>query len=82
MVFVSTRRQYPVPRLNSQLCQLFTIARKAQLRKGGVCVTATYVRDDGDLEGNRVFQFDSVVLDLLSRSRWAEVILLAHDIAR
>jgi hypothetical protein len=26
--------------LNSQLCQLFTIARRAQLRKGGVCVTA------------------------------------------
>jgi hypothetical protein len=35
-----------------------------------------------DLESNHVFQFDSVVLDLLSRSRWAEVILLAHDIAR
>ena len=33
MVFVSTRRQYPVPRLNSQLCQLFTTARKAQLRE-------------------------------------------------
>ena len=25
--------QYPVPRLNSQLCQLFTTARKAQLRE-------------------------------------------------
>jgi hypothetical protein len=55
--------------LDNQLCQLFTIARKAQLREGGVCVTATYVRDDGDLESNHVFQFDSVVLDLLSRSR-------------
>jgi hypothetical protein len=33
MVFVSTRRQYPVPQLNSQLCQLFTTARKAQLRE-------------------------------------------------
>jgi hypothetical protein len=26
------------------------IARKAQLREGGIYVTASYVRDDGDLE--------------------------------
>jgi hypothetical protein len=45
------------------------IAREAQLREGRVCVTATYVRDDGDLESNHVFQFDSLVLDLLSGSR-------------
>jgi hypothetical protein len=77
MVFVPTRRQYPVPRSNSQLYQL-TIAREEQLRKGGVCVTAAFVWDDGSLEWNQVFQFDPVDLDLLTRSRWAEVILLAH----
>src|SRR4029434_4064249 len=31
MVSVSTRRQYPVPRLNSQLCQLFPIRRRLEL---------------------------------------------------
>jgi hypothetical protein len=35
-----------------------------------------------EFEGGYVFQLDSIFLELLLGSRCAEVILLAHDIAR
>src|SRR5213082_1677613 len=42
---------------------------------------ATQVRDDRKFQSSHVFQRDLIFLDLLSGSQWAEMILLAHDIA-